>query len=150
MRASEVRQRILSDHDQLRRDLERVEWLANGPLRGPHGRLAQLRAAAEALVQRLAEHMRWEESHLLPVLRGAHAPGAQRAARLVRDHRSQRELLRCVYARLCDPSHPAVQLAGDLRRFAAALRTDLREEERDLVDERVLRDGAGALDVAVG
>jgi hemerythrin HHE cation binding domain-containing protein len=145
MRASEVRTRILAEHDALRADLERVEALAVAVLRRPERRAGELRAAAQELVPRLVAHLRWEESHLLPALREAHALGAQRAARLVRDHRSQRELLRLVHARLCDPAHPAPLLASELRGLAAVLRADLGEEERDLRDERVLRDDAAVI-----
>jgi iron-sulfur cluster repair protein YtfE (RIC family) len=150
VRASEVRHRIFSDHELLRSDLERVERLAIEVIRAPRARLPELRSAAEALLQRLAAHMRWEEFHLLPALREADAWGAQRAARLVRDHRSQRELFRCVHAKLGELSHPGALLAGDLRRLVAALRIDLGEEERDLLDERVLRDDPIAIDMATG
>jgi iron-sulfur cluster repair protein YtfE (RIC family) len=150
MRASEVRHRILSDHDQLRCDFERVEVLASEVLRRPDARLPELRAVGEAMLQRLAAHMRWEESYLFGALRDADAWGAERAARLVRDHRSQRELLRVVRERLCDGSHPAALLVAELRRLVVLLRADLGEEERDLLDERVLRDDVVAIDQATG
>ena len=92
MKPSEVRSRVLSDHERLRRDLDRLGDLA-GVIRNGHVALATLRADTEVLLARLEAHMHWEESYLLPALREADAWGVERAEQLTRDHREQRELL---------------------------------------------------------
>jgi hypothetical protein len=90
--------------------------------------------------------MRWEESYLLPALREADAWGEERAARLIRDHREQRELFDFLNARLRDEAQPAALVARDVNHLVALLRDDMREEEAELLDERVLRDDIVAVD----
>ena len=101
MTPSEVRSRILADHERLRGDLEGLEAALRQVVDGctPAG---SLRVDVEALLARLRAHMHWEESYLLPALRDADAWGAERADVLVRDHCEQRELLAFVDMRLRD------------------------------------------------
>jgi iron-sulfur cluster repair protein YtfE (RIC family) len=150
MQPSEVRRRILADHERLRRDLERLEALANEILQDLHPPLATLRVDAERLLARLRAHMHWEESYLLPALREADAWGVERAERLTRDHREQRELLDFVMVRLRDATRPAAIVAGDVCHLVELLREDMREEEQELLDERVLRDDIVAIAVETG
>jgi hypothetical protein len=144
MKPSEIRQRILRDHRGLRNDLERLEALAADVRAGrPCG---ALRVDAEALLAWLKGHMRWEESYLLPALREADAWGAERAERLLRDHREQRELLEFLNGRLQDEGQPAVLVVRDVTQLIELLRDDMRAEEAELLDERVLRDDVVAID----
>jgi iron-sulfur cluster repair protein YtfE (RIC family) len=145
MKPSEVRARILSDHDRLREDLERLESLV-GELAAGRTAPTAVRADSVALVARLYSHMRWEESYLLPALREADAWGAERAERLMRDHREQRELLDFLNARLHAQAQPEALLARDVQHLIVLLRDDMREEEAELLDERVLRDDVVAVD----
>jgi Hemerythrin HHE cation binding domain len=145
MKPSEVRTRILSDHERLRGDLDRLEALVSD-LRGGRAALGTLRVDAGALLARLSAHMRWEESYLLPALREADAWGEERAGRLTRDHREQRELLDFLNARLRDEAQPAALVARDVAHLVVLLRDDMREEEAELLDERVLRDDVVAVD----
>ena len=147
MQPSEVRRRILEDHERLRRELERVEDLARELVEGMP--ISALKAEAEGLVKRLLAHMQWEEAHLLPALREADAWGAERAERLVHDHREQRDLLAFVLGRLRHTT-PAAIVARDLVHLADLLREDMQGEENDLLDERVLRDDVVAIDVVTG
>ena len=150
MQPSEVRRRILEDHERLRREVEQVEGLAREILKDLREPISALRAEAEGLVKRLFAHMKWEETHLLPALREADAWGAERAERLVRDHREQRNLLDFVLGRLHDPARPAEAVARDIVHLADLLREDMQAEEKDLLDERVLRDDVVAIDVVTG
>ena len=145
MKPSEIRSRILSDHERLRGDLDRLEALVSD-LRGGRAALGTLRMDGGALIARLQAHMRWEESYLLPALRDADAWGEERAERLTREHREQRELLDFLNARLRDEAQPAALVARDVDHLIALLRDDMREEEADLLDERVLRDDVVSVD----
>ena len=109
-----------------------------------------LRLEGEALLARLLTHMRWEDIHLRPALLAADAWGEARAERLDRDHREQRALLEDSLSRVRDPSRPARLLARNLLDLIALLRTDMGEEERDLLDERVIRDDVVGIDVETG
>ena len=145
MRPSEVRERVLSDHERLRADFRRIEALARAAREGALGRFGDLRVEGDALLARLLAHMRWEESYLLPALRNSDSWGAERAARLIKDHRDQRELFRFFHMRL-ESTEPWPVLAQRLSDLIALLRDDMAEEERDLLDERVLRDDVVAID----
>jgi iron-sulfur cluster repair protein YtfE (RIC family) len=149
MKPSEIRTRILSDHERLRGDFDRLEALVSD-VRGGRAALGTLRMDTGALLARLHAHMRWEESCLLPALREADAWGTERAERLTRDHREQRDLLAFVNARLWDEAQPAALVASDVDHLVALLRDDMREEEAELLDERVLRDDVVAIAVETG
>ena len=149
MQPSAVRSQILSDHERLRRDLERIEALV-AEIRVERVPVSALRVDAQALIAWLHAHMRWEEAYLLPALRDADAWGAERADQLTRDHRDQRELLEFVNRRLDDEGHPAALLVRDVEHLIALLREDIRHEESELLDERVLRDDVVAIDVTTG
>jgi hypothetical protein len=149
MRPSVVRSRILSDHENLRRDLERIEALV-AEIRVERMPVASLRVDVQALVAWLHAHMHWEEAYLLPALRDADAWGAERADQLTRDHREQRELLEFLNRRAEDEAHPAALLVRDVEHLIALLREDIRHEEAELLDERVLRDDVIAIDVTTG
>jgi len=138
MRMSEVKQRVLEDHAQLRRDLTQLEELAIGVRRQP-SRLEALRSNAEALLTRLHAHMRWEESYLLPALRLAGAWGRERAERLIDEHSEQRELIEMVVEQLWDGKRSAALVARDVVRLIGLLTEDMDEEEK-LLDERVVSD----------
>jgi hypothetical protein len=146
MKASELRQYILADHLALRGILDHVAGLADELAAGDRQLAGPLRVAAEELLDRLERHMRWEDSHLAPALRDADAWGEERARRLDRDHREQRELLAHTLDRIRDHGRPAVVLARGLRDLVQLLRDDMHEEEVTLLDPRVLRDDVISLD----
>jgi len=143
-----VRRRVLEDHERLRGELERLEGLAEQILREAEAEM--LRAESEQFLERLLRHMRWEESYLLPALLDADAWGRERAARLERDHREQRELFAFILERLRDGARPTAVVARDVCNLVDLLRDDMREEEQDLLDERVLRDDVVGIDVETG
>jgi hypothetical protein len=149
MKPSEIRSHILSDHERLRDDLDRLEALVR-ELRGGRAALETVRLDAGGLLARLRAHMRWEESYLLPALREADAWGKERAERLTRDHCEQHELLDFLNARLWDEAQHAALVASDVDHLVALLRDDMREEEAELLDERVLRDDIVAISAETG
>jgi iron-sulfur cluster repair protein YtfE (RIC family) len=145
MEPSAIRARILSDHESLRSDLERLETLA-ADVREGRSPCVALRVEAESLLAGLRNHMRWEESYLVPALREADAWGVERAQRLLRDHGEQRALLDFVGSRLGSDAAPAALVVRDMTHLIALLREDMRQEEDELLDERVLRDDVIAID----
>lgn len=152
MEPSEIRNRVLEDHEKLRGELQRLEGLkraAGQPEASPHDAVA-LRACTEAFLGRLRRHMAWEERYLLPALREADAWGEERAVRLLDDHREQVRLLDFVIERLHDEARPDALVVRDVGALVAFLLVDMDEEERDLLDPRVLRDDVIAIDLQVG
>jgi iron-sulfur cluster repair protein YtfE (RIC family) len=150
MEPSEVRRRVLADHERLRRDVEQIESFAREILEGLRMPISALRAKAKDLVARLRAHMQWEESYLLPALREADAWGAERAEHLVRDHREQRDRLDFVVERLDDSTRPAELVAQDVVHLVDLLCEDMLVEEQEFLDERVLRDDIVAIAVETG
>lgn len=150
MRPSQVRERVLADHEALRRHLRELEAAARGALDEPEGGDARLRGRAEAFVSTLAEHMRWEDRYLAPALRNADAWGQERADLLASDHREQRELLDDVVTKLRDQRRPPKLVAENVLDLIALLRDDMEQEEALLLDPRVLRDDVIGIDVETG
>jgi hypothetical protein len=150
MQPSEIRRRILDDHETLRAMLASVERIAGEVLGGDAEQKGPLRFEGETLLGRLAEHMAWEDRYLRPALLETAGFGEVRAERLDRDHREQRELLSYALASLADASRPARLVARNLLDLVALLRDDMADEERFLVSEKVLRDDVVNVDVETG
>jgi len=150
MKPSEVRRRVLSDHEELRQQLERLERRAQAAVKGAADASAELRSQGEALLDRLAIHMSWEDRYLVPVVRVADGWGDERAARIAEDHREQRELLRYALRQLHDQSRPEPLVASNLLDLVALLRKDMDEEEQAFLDEWLLRDDPVAIDLFIG
>ena len=145
MRPSEVRRRILQDHQALRGILLSLEALSKEVL--DKGQLVErpLRMQGEALLSQLRDHMDWEDAHLRPALLAADEWGEARAASLDSDHREQREMLGYALKRIRDTNAPPVILARGLLDLVKVLRQDMEEEESLFLDERQLRDGVVGL-----
>ena len=138
---SEVRHRILEDHDRLRESLSELEELARGCLdRGEGEVLAVLREKGEHFHEFLSRHIFWEDQYLAPALRDADAWGDERVKRLEEEHREQRELLADHLNRLRDPTRDVAQIARDLLLLGDLLRADMDREEKQTLDPNVLRD----------
>lgn len=152
MRPSEVRARVLADHEMLRARLADLDALAFAVERPQPDRtqVAKLRADSEAFLSRLAKHMDWEEAYLLPELREADSWGPQRVERFLDDHREQRELLAMILDRVRDAHRPDEVVARDIRALVGLLREDMNEEESDFLDDCVLRDDIVGIDVEAG
>jgi hypothetical protein len=150
MRPSEVRERVLSDHEELRGRLAEIERMARATLGGGPGEGAGLRVRAEELLDRLAIHMSWEDRYLVPVLRTADGWGDARSGRLAREHLEQRELLEYALRQLHDADRPEAVVARNLLDLVALLREDMQDEERAFLDARLLRDDPVVVDVVTG
>jgi len=147
MRPTEVREYVLADHEALREQLNRIERLAGEVRAGQAPSPSGLRGEAEALLDRLAVHMHWEDRHLVPVLREADSWGDVRVERFAREHREQRELVEYVLRELHDAHRPEDVVAGKVLDLVALLRGDMEEEESAFLDEHLLRDDPVAIDL---
>jgi hemerythrin-like domain-containing protein len=150
MTPGEVRARILADHVAIRGMLLSLESVANRVRDGERSLAAALRLEGEALLHHLQEHMSWEDLHLAPALRRADAWGEERAAKLDSDHREQRQVLAHCLAGVEDESRPESVVARTLIDLVEMLREDIEDEERLLLDERILRDDVVGIDVEAG
>lgn len=140
MQPSEIRDRILRDHEALRSTLEVVESTARKVLEGAPGRASQLRKHGDRLLDAVERHLSWEDRHLAPVLRDTDAWDVHRVASLRADHGEQRQVAQYVSEKLRDPRRPVAILARNLLDFSALLRDELAAEERAYADPRALRD----------
>jgi iron-sulfur cluster repair protein YtfE (RIC family) len=150
MTPGEIRQRILADHVALRGMLLGLEDVARRVEQGERSLIRALRVEGEALMRRLQEHMVWEDLHLAPALRRADSWGEERAACLDSDHREQRQVLAHCLSTVSDASRPVPVVARTLIDLVGMLREDIEEEERLLLDPRVLRDDVVGIDVETG
>ena len=150
MQPSEVRDRILRDHDELRRKLYAIERLAKEVGHDERRHVGPLRTSAERLLADLREHMRWEDRYLAPALEDSDAWGPERAEQLAEDHREQRNYLAGVIAELQDQVRPAAVLATHLLELVRRVLRDMEEEEAFFLDPDVLRDDVVGIDVETG
>jgi hemerythrin-like domain-containing protein len=150
MRPSEVRERILIDHQRIRGLVAEVEALAERVRAGRVELCSKLRERGTALYEQLCRHLDLEDVVLAGALRKVDAWGEERAEELEIEHSEQRELLAYLLQRLDDSSQPATLLVEDLIQFTALLRDDMKREERDLLSEELLRDDVIGIDVNSG
>jgi hemerythrin-like domain-containing protein len=140
MRPSEVRERILADHEGLRRRLAALEEQARRVAAGAADAAPTLRAEGEALLALLGEHLSWEDRYLVPALCAAGTRGAAQVKALSEEHAEQREILADALASLRDGRRPTLLVARNLLDLAALLREDMDREEQARLDPRLLPD----------
>jgi hemerythrin-like domain-containing protein len=144
MLATEIRRRVLQDHESLRTQLTELEALVERVRSGNDALLVALREETAAMLAFLRRHMEMEEQHLGPALQ------ALRLEALERDHREQRELLEFATQRLHDEGRPGELVTADLSGLVELIREDMRSEESELLDPAVLRDDVGAVVAGAG
>jgi len=150
MRASEVRRRVLADHESLRARLDEIEDLVGVVSGGNVERELSLRMRAVELLDALETHMQWEERFLVPVLAECDAWGPERVERFHGEHREQREVLRHLLGLLGDNGRPPSLMARSVQDFAVLLRADMDDEEGAFLDPCVVRDDVVGVDVETG
>jgi iron-sulfur cluster repair protein YtfE (RIC family) len=135
---SEVRRKVLSQHREIEQMLSELEsgvaHLADGEVDGD-----QVKRAAYALRGILELHMNFEETHMVPAINEADGFGPERVRHLHTEHAEQRRELDRLVDQIREASS-AVDLAGSVSKLAQMLRADIEEEERDYVNEKLLRD----------
>jgi len=139
MRPSEVRQRILEEHERLRDSIHIVRNLAREAAQGDRSRVPILRRRVVGLDTELRTHLDLEDRHLVPVV--LECLGEEAAAVLSREHAEQRALLECVLRRLRDERRDPLPLARELQAFSELLLEDMTREEDELIANTDLWDG---------
>lgn len=150
MRPSEIRERVLQDHRELRAQVARVEGLSRAALAGTAKSMEDLRAEVRGLIRTLDAHMRWEDEELLPALARADEWGPERVRRMQSDHSEQRELLRYATDVLDDATRAPELIARTTLDLARLLQDDMEDEEEVMLDPDVLRDDIVGIDVETG
>ena len=135
---SEVRRKVLSQHREIEQMLAELEagvtHLADGTVDAD-----QVKRAAYALRGILELHMNFEEAHMVPAINEADGFGPERVRHLHTEHAEQRGELDRLVDQIREADSPQ-DLSQRVVRLAEMLRKDIEEEEREYVNEKLLRD----------
>jgi hypothetical protein len=150
MRPSEVRQRILDDHQLIKIMVSEIRDLALRIQTGEEFLAGRLRERGRNLFEQFCHHIDLEDVILIGALRDADAWGEERADELRNEHREQREVLGYLLERLIDPTQPQILMLHDLLNFTAWLGEDMKHEEETFLREDLLRDDVVGIHVNSG
>jgi iron-sulfur cluster repair protein YtfE (RIC family) len=128
--AGGARRGILWQHERIRGLLERARAVSDARLAGD----ATPEAVAEAvsdLHSTMEVHLAFEESVLVPLLKGDLPDGPARAERMLDEHTRQRRMLTTIHREAYHHPHLSA-LAMKLGFLASWLLVDMSEEEREL------------------
>lgn len=145
MKNSERRTILRNQHAHLRTTIERARDAARNALE-QRGVAGELQAAVSALQKELFGHLADEEKLLEPILPTIDAWGAVRLDLLRAEHAHQRAVLAVLTGHQAWPAGPVV--AGRTLALCDDLLTDMEFEERELINEKVLRDDLILLDAS--
>ncbi len=143
MPPSQVCEMMRAEHVNIRQLLERAEDQAQGILGGRDQgdrEVGALRDIARQLYTSLAAHIELENRMLVPALKQTDAWGPMRADGLIACHEEQKRALAGALMELDDLSQPPKALAAHVDELIATIRTDLENEETNLLDSELLRD----------
>lgn len=148
--AAAVRDRILADHDVLRRMIAAVDQVA-GLIEDGEGELADsLRVLLVALFRKLKAHMHYEDEELAPILRDVDAFGDVRAEAFAREHEDQREQMAELLQAATDNNAAPRRTAARAREITARVLSDMDHEEQTFLDPDILRDDVVVADTQTG
>ena len=147
--AGTAREAILAQHHRIRALLARAGGIAEAAL---DGRAPSTDAVASAIgdIRTIMEvHLAFEEKSLLPILRDDPPLGPERAARLLDEHKRQRETLSTLHREASAFPDLAI-LPAKLAFLTEWLLADMNEEERSLLIPDVVRDDVVVVDQSSG
>ena len=143
---NEERRHILRmQHAHLRRTINAAQMAARGALAGMAS-AGELQVAVSALERELLAHLAEEERLLEPILAKLDAWGPVRLSLLRAEHAHQRAVLAVLTGRSAWPASWLV--AGRTLSMCDDLITDMEFEDRELLDEKLLRDDLILLDAS--
>src|SRR5215470_1668778 len=143
---NEDRRRILrGQHVHLRQTIESARTAASGALEGSVS-TGDLQIAVAALERELMAHLAEEERLLEPILEKLDAWGPIRLSLLRAEHAHQRAVLAVLTGRTAWPASSLV--AKRTLTMCEDLLIDMEFEERELLNEKVLRDDLILLDAS--
>jgi hemerythrin-like domain-containing protein len=138
MTHTEIRDKILHDHEFIRGGIDEIQSLVKDFEKGGAELGGELRELGVALFESFASHLVFEDAQLVPVLRAIPRRGEALATRLELEHREQRELLTYLIGRLSEEQRPTTLVARELESFVIYLREDMAHEESALLRECLL------------
>jgi hypothetical protein len=145
MKNSERQSILRAQHVHLRKTVEAARDAARNAL-AQSGASGELQVAVTALQRELLTHLADEERLLEPILPGIDAWGTVRLDLLRAEHAHQRAVLAVLTGHQAWPAGPVV--AGRTLALCDDLLTDMEFEERELLNDRVLRDDLILLDAS--
>ena len=149
MRPSEVRSRILRDHEALSERLTALQRFADEAVESNGEACARTREFACGVVEELADHLDVEEQLLVPMLRDMDAWGPLRADELRQHHDQQWRGLKRLRDRVSSPLQPP-ELAAHIALMVQLLQHELAQEAHELLTPEILRDDVLGIDVEDG
>ncbi len=135
---SEVRKKVLIQHREIEQMLAELEDGASRLTEGTEEG-ERVKRAAYALRGVLELHMTFEEAHVVPAITEADGFGPERARHLHAEHADQRVHLDELVQLILDASSTS-QIRERITTLAEMLRNDIAQEEKDYVNDRLLRD----------
>ncbi len=138
MLPSEIREKVLSQHREIEAMLEELRLGASELLQGLET-ADRVKRAATALRGILELHMAFEERYMAPAIREADGFGPERIRHLQDEHEEQRADLDRLVDAIRDAAKPQ-DIAAAVHKLVDILKKDIDEEERDYVNEDLLRD----------
>ena len=139
IRPSEVRGRILKDHDALRRKIGELASVTHALRGGDEGAVGHAVSLCQRLVHELWRHLDLKDAVLEPALRESDAWGPIRADDLMQRHAAKRDQLRSITEQSHEEHTPA-SLAAVLDPLIESLREDLVSEEQEVLTPELLCD----------
>jgi CBS domain-containing protein len=149
LRPSDVRARILAEHDVLRELYARIEALALRVLADESDAEGPLRERCRELYQALLRHIELENTILVPALRETNAFGPVRAQNLLAEHERQRQVLLDALT-AAEATASEADVARGVLVLIGELLTDMAHEEQALLHPDLLKDDPIAVDVETG
>jgi hypothetical protein len=139
-RPSEVRSRILAEHERLRAWMSHVEELTSNALAEPEPDRQPLCTAVVALCERFRQHMELEAVLLRPALLDADPWGEEWVLSMETDHAVQLGLVALLEKRAYNPGEVPHVIALLTKGLLGRLREDMQDEEDRLLNENLLKD----------
>jgi hypothetical protein len=148
MYPSQVRERILRDHEQLQVRLQALEEAVNA-MAGDPGRFESVVETSRALLEQFVTHTELEDRILGAALLDIDAWGPVRARNLREHHATQRRELRELLV-----TYRHIQSREDVaritRHWIGDVRSDMQHEETDLLTPTLLHDDVIAVAMECG
>ncbi len=148
-RDSEVRAELLDQHEALRHLLTACDGAAERILAAHDTGGGHLLACLVQLLGEFQDHNEEEEVRLRPLLLAADSFGEVRVDRMVEDHLAEHAALRQALREAADMEVPDRAALATLE-LVSRLRSHLDAEERQFLNDRVLRDDLVAVDSFIG